>query len=340
MRRVMIVTNSLTGGGAERSMNLVGNELTKLGWQVALIPINAGDPDLVTPTCEIFPLNRQWRGSFIGTLRAVTNFNRIVSSWKPDIVVLNCDLPELFGALLLRKKRLVVVEHSSLAWATRPLSGKVIRKILRMRRAVWIAVSSKLKIWPKGDSPREVIQNPLMPLLKATARPPIRSHIKRLVFVGRLSPEKRPEQIIEISKRTDLPVEVIGDGILNNTLSEIASGAGLPVTFHGRMRDPWSLITSGDLLIVPSTSEGDGLVVVEAMREGVPLLLSDIPVFRRFDLPDRNYCKNVDDFVERVKEYKKNADSLVVPSEVSDPILQSRNPQVIGHVWEKFLESL
>jgi glycosyltransferase involved in cell wall biosynthesis len=254
MRRVMIVTNSLTGGGAERSMNLVGNELTKIGWQVALIPINSGDPDLVTPTCEIFPLNRQWRGSFIGTIRAVMNFNRIVGSWKPDIVVLNCDLPELFGALLLRKKRLVVVEHSSLAWATRPLFGKVIRKILRMRQAVWIAVSSKLNIWPKRDSPSDVIQNPLMPFLKATARPLVGSHIKRLVFVGRLSSEKQPEQIIEIGKRTDLPVEIIGDGILKNSLYEMANVAGLPVTFHGRLCDPWSLITSGDLLIVPSTS--------------------------------------------------------------------------------------
>jgi hypothetical protein len=47
------------------------------------------------------------------------------------------------------------------------------------------------------------------------------------------------------------------------------------------------------------------------MREGVPLLLSDIPDFRRFDLPNRNYCHSVDDFVERVKAYKKNADSLV-----------------------------
>jgi glycosyltransferase involved in cell wall biosynthesis len=340
MRRVMIVTNSLTGGGAERSMNLVSNELTKLGWQVALIPINAGDPDLIAPTCEIFPLNRQWRGSFIGTLRAVTNFNRIVSSWNPDIVVLNCDLPELFGALLLRKRRLVVVEHSSLAWATRPLFGKVIRKILRMRQAVWIAVSSNLKIWPNGASPRDVIQNPLMPFPKATTRPPISSHIKRLVFVGRLSPEKQPEKIIEIGKRTNLSVEVIGDGILRSSLSEIARGAGVAVTFHGRLSDPWFLITSGDLLIVPSTSEGDGLVVVEGMRERVPLLLSDIPDFRRFGLPDRNYCHSVGDFVERVNEYKKNADSLVAPPKVSDPILQSRTPDVVGRVWEKFLESL
>lgn len=321
-------------------MNLVGNELTKLGWPVALVPINAGDPDLVTPTCEVFPLNRQWRGSFIGTLNAIINFNQIVNSWKPDIVILNCDLPELFGALLFKKKILVVVEHSSLAWATRPLSGKVIRKILTMRQAAWIAVSSKLRIWPNGDSPREVIQNPLMPFTKATVRPLISSHIKRLVFIGRLTPEKQPEQIIEIGKRTDLPVEVIGDGFLKNSLNEKTNSEGLPVTFHGRMRDPWSFMTFGDLLIVPSASEGDGLVVVEGMREGVPLLLSDIPDFRRFDLPDRNYCQSVNDFVERVNEYKKNADSLVVPSKVSDPILQSRSLQVVGCVWAKFLESL
>lgn len=321
-------------------MNIVSSELAELGWQVALVPINASDPDLITPNCEIFPLNRQWQGSLIGTLKSLLDFNRIVSSWKPDILILNCDLPELFGALLVKKQLIVAVEHSSLAWATRPLFGKIIRMVLRKRQTVWIVVSSKLEIWPNGDHPKEVIQNPLVPFLRTTSLPPGSSSIKRLVFIGRITPQKQPEQIIEIGKRTALPVDIIGDGILKEALTELAAVEELPVTFHGQVRDPWSLITSGDLLIVPSAWEGDGLVVVEAMREGVPLLLSDISVFQRFALPDRNYCHSVEDFVERVKEYKESADSLVVSPEVSDPILQSRNPEVVGRIWDKFLNSL
>lgn len=340
MRRIMIVTNSLTGGGAERSMNLVGSELTKLGWPIALVPINAGDPDLVTPTCEVFALNRQWRGSPFGTLRAIIEFNQIAKSWKPDVVILNCDLPELFGALLFMRKALVVVEHSSLAWSTRPLPGKIIRKILKMRKAVWIAVSSNLRIWPDGQSPREVIQNPLLPSTKGAVHSLVKAPIRRLVFIGRLTPEKQPERIIEIGNRTALPVEVIGDGFLLNSLAEKAKSKDAHITFHGRMRDPWSFIAAGDLLVVPSVSEGDGLVVVEGMREGVPLLLSDIQDFRRFDLPEQSYCQSVDDFVERVNQFKEDIASLVIPSEISEPILKSRSPQVIGKAWARLLESI
>jgi glycosyltransferase involved in cell wall biosynthesis len=255
-------------------------------------------------------------------------------------VILNCDLPELFGALLLKKKTLVVVEHSSLAWSTRPSPGKAVRKILKMRGAIWVAVSPKLKIWPTGESPKEVIQNPLMPPVEKAAPSPSNSPVKRLVFIGRLTPEKQPERIIEIGKHTALPVEVIGDGFLLDSLKKKANSEALPVTFHGRMRNPWSFLTVGDLLLVPSSSEGDGLVVVEGMREGVPLLLSDILDFRRFELPARNYCRSVNDFVERINEYKADVQALVVPSEISEPILQSRSPQVVGNTWVKFLESL
>ena len=92
MWRVMIVTNSLSGGGAERSMNLLANELTKRGWPVSLVPINSGKPDQVVPVCSVFPLNRIWNGSFLNTVVAFWNFNKVVNSWKPDIIVLNCDL--------------------------------------------------------------------------------------------------------------------------------------------------------------------------------------------------------------------------------------------------------
>ena len=36
----MVVTNSLAGGGAERSMNLLVNELASRGMALSLVPIN------------------------------------------------------------------------------------------------------------------------------------------------------------------------------------------------------------------------------------------------------------------------------------------------------------
>ena len=51
MKAVAIVTNSLSGGGAERAMNLLADNLGKFeNFNVMLIPINAGPPDLIQPS--------------------------------------------------------------------------------------------------------------------------------------------------------------------------------------------------------------------------------------------------------------------------------------------------
>ena len=99
----MLVTNSLTGGGAERAMNLLSIELLNRGWSTALVPINAGGQDQVIPLCDVFPLERPWNGSLASTFKSVIKFNQVVRSWRPDVVILNCDLPELLGALLFVK---------------------------------------------------------------------------------------------------------------------------------------------------------------------------------------------------------------------------------------------
>jgi glycosyltransferase-like protein len=45
---------------------------------------------------------------------------------------------------------------------------------------------------------------------------------------------------------------------------------------------------AADVLAFPSTKEGWGLVVLEAMGAGLPVVTSDLPVFREYLLPDRD----------------------------------------------------
>ena len=339
MKRVMIVSNSLSGGGAERSMNLLCNELTKRGWNVALVPINEGDTDLVVPNCEIFHLHRQWRSGPLDTLLAIYRFNKIVSLWRPDKIILNCELPELFGALLLSHESLVIVEHSSIAWMNRAILGKVVRRILTLRGGIWVAVSSHLKIWPTNKSPAVVIQNPLASESLVENKTAPTEILKRILFVGRLSPEKRPDFLLEIGEDIGVPIVMMGDGVEKETLQSEIDRRGLDITLCGQILDPWSLVKAGDLLIAPSASEGDGLVVVEGMQIGIPMILSDIPSFQRFGLPNGNYCGSAKDFIDRIEEYRNNLSFLVVPKEISKPILSLRSTKTVGDSWENLLET-
>jgi glycosyltransferase involved in cell wall biosynthesis len=337
MKRVMIVTNALTGGGAERSMNLICNELTSRGWPVALIPINASLLDQVVLKCEVFPLNRKWKDGIKGTAAALSMFNQIVKSWQPDTIVLNCDLPELFGSLLFGKKQLVAIEHSSHPWNQRPLLGKIVRRLLKLRNVNWIVVSNHLKIWPTYDEPYGVLQNPLTQVSEIR-KEENENAIKRLVYIGRLSIEKRPEIALKISQATSKGLAIIGDGILRSDLEELALKDSLNAVFLGHLVNPWLEVRPGDLLVVPSAYEGDGLIVLEGLQREVPMLLADIPDFRRFRFADRNYCSSVDEFVVRIINFNQNLQGLKIPFHISQPLLLERDLRVVGTAWESILE--
>ena len=343
MKRVMIVTNSLTGGGAERAMNLACNELTQRGWPVSLVPINSGPPDQVIPACEVFPLERQWRGSMIGTLTAMWRFRRIVNNWEPDVIVLNCDLPELFGATLFSRRCLVVVEHADRPWKTRIMFGRIIRRLLQLRHSKWAAVSSHFPIWPNSLTPDTVLPNSILmsrPTVNATTELTRTKEVKRLIFIGRLAPQKRPDWLLTIGEKTGLPLEIIGEGSMREAMEKAVTDGDLNINFRGRIRDPWGASKDGDLLIVPSEYEGDGLVVIEGMQKGLPMLIADIPDFRRFGLPEANYCKSVEDFIHSIDRFGANISDLLVPNNLSTQILSARSPEAVGDKWEEFLNSI
>jgi len=334
----MIVTNSLSGGGAERSMNLLSNELTKRGWPVSLVPINSSIADQVVAVSEVFSLDRKWNSSFVNTIIALWKFNKVVSIWQPDVIVLNCDLPELFGALLPGKHNLVALEHASQPWKQRKLFGKLVRKILSFRKITWAAVSTHLTIWPSKEKPTTVLQNSVLRPIEHKLRV-TDSEIKRLAFIGRLSQEKRPDLALEIAKLTKLELIVIGDGLMKEELESKALHESINATFLGWVKDPWSEILAGDLLIVTSSFEGDGLIVIEGLAHRVPILLAGISDLRRFNFPEKHYCNTLDGFVSRVAEFENRLGELIVESDVTKVILEERLISKVGDEWIKFLET-
>lgn len=339
----MILTNSLTGGGAERSMNLVCNELAKRGWPIALVPINAGPNDEVIPTCEVFPLERKWQGTLANTASAIWRLNKEVKVWNPDVIVLNCDLPELFGALLLSHRQLIAVEHINRPWITRLTLGRIVRQILKFRKVKWVAVSAHLSIWPTGEIPDSVVLNSISTAsiqVHSKSNPTRSNEIRRLFFVGRLAPQKRPDWLLEIGKQTNLPMEVIGEGLMRSSLEDRARQFEVKANFRGQITQVWEQVVDGDLLIVPSEYEGDGLVVIEGIQKGLPMLLADIPDFRRFGLPDKNYCKDVNDFTKRIDSFRTNQVELLVPEDISRKILASRSMMAVGNMWEDYINSI
>ncbi len=339
MASLLFVTNSLTGGGAERSTNLIANELFFRGHKVGVVPINSGPEDLVVLACSIFSVNRTWQSGPKETLRALRRFLKIIKQFQPDFIILNCDIPELFGLFVKGNHQIIVVEHSNKPWMNRPKLGRLVRKTYKFRNVLWISVRDSLKIWPDGLPPHKSITNPILDVKRIDAATNAEiNYLKRLVFVGRLSVEKGIQNFLEIAKETKVSSIVIGDGPLRSNLIKEYQDL-MEVAFMGQTKNPWDELTQNDLLIIPSLHEGDGLVVVEALSAGVPMLVSDIPEFRRFGLPERNYCRDTNQFIATIGSNKDNLADLIVPNEIVAPILSTRSIHSIADSWEIFLQT-
>jgi glycosyltransferase involved in cell wall biosynthesis len=338
MKRIVIVTNSLTGGGAERAMNLISNALSQDGHHVTLLAINKSAFDLIRNECSVITLDRENNSGMIGTALALRAFVKSVMRIKPDVYFINCDLPELFACFLPFKSNIVVIEHANPAWSTRKNFGKIVRQILRFRDVTFVAVSSHLRIWPTNFAPEWILPNIIPISQRVNFISERHSQIQRLVFIGRLARvQKRPDWILDIAKIAMLPTKFIGSGAELDSLKIKAGELEVDAEFSGHILDPWKELSDGDLLIVPSSFEGDGLVILEAISNRIPFLVSDISDFRRFHLQEEVYCKNIEDFVDRISLYSNRLDELIVPIDVAARILDSRDIHKVLEKWNSLL---
>ncbi|MFY0606020.1 MAG: glycosyltransferase family 4 protein [Cyclobacteriaceae bacterium] len=104
---------------------------------------------------------------------------------------------------------------------------------------------------------------------------------KNIAFIGRLTSQKSPGKLIDIardmsSKGNDFQYMVIGDGYLMDELKGSLSGSPIAnrFTFTGFL-DRTELLkkmSQIDLLVMPSASEPFGLVALEAILKGIPVV--------------------------------------------------------------------
>lgn len=102
------------------------------------------------------------------------------------------------------------------------------------------------------------------------------TEVKKFLYVGRLSSEKNIEQIIKFFNKTpELELNIVGYGPLEKTLKKLAINNN--ISFLGKINnDKLSKVyQDNDVFILPSKSEPWGLVVEEALYNGLPVILSD-----------------------------------------------------------------
>ncbi len=120
-----------------------------------------------------------------------------------------------------------------------------------------------------------------------------------LVFLGRLEHRKGADVVVRAflalaAERPGLRLRVLGDGPLAPLLRSLVAGApggvGERIELAGRV-DPGdlpTLLAEGDVALLPARGgESFGIVLLEAMAAGLPVVATDIPGYRTVARPDR-----------------------------------------------------
>ncbi len=115
-----------------------------------------------------------------------------------------------------------------------------------------------------------------------------------MVTVSRLVPGKGHHDLPGVlaaarSGGRDVRLLLVGDGELRPRLEAEFASAGLTdaVVLAGNRSDVPDVLAASDLFLFPSYSEGFGMVALEAMASGLPVVAYDLPPFHEFLDPGR-----------------------------------------------------
>jgi len=329
---VVIISNSVGGGGAENAMREVFYALS-VEFQCYLIALNR-DETAFNAKDNIIVLNRKWGGGILNTFSTLIALNRSLKEMNPAILIVNCELAELLVAFSRPiHARIICVEHTTKPWTGRKLLGFCARKVLYFKRAEWVTVSSNTAFVWQGAKNAKHIPN-------AVPVPKLGNPIRKMnsIYIGRLNVGKRPDWALSASSKAEVNLQIFGAGPLLDGLLDMKLKLNANATFHGYVEDCWKLISKNDVLLMPSSFEGDGLVIVEAILAGMRILLADNLDLRRFELPEECYCSDEEEMTKKLIEIKRGEESKFRASDdTRNRLMKSRSPEFVSDKWIKYL---
>lgn len=299
-RLIALVMQHFSGGGIERVMINLCNEMCRIGQPVELVVVRGDGPmrdRVADPSC-IVDLGCS---KTMYSLGAMTRYMRrrkpaAVLSAMPHVNVVTV----LASKLARSQARVFVSEHSDVAH----------------ERQVWlrpVKVASYLSPWiypwatgivtvSHGVGEKLIplckleksdvfcIYNPIVSdqLLESSKQPPQHPWLREadvpvVVAMGRLEPQKAFDSLIQAFAiaRAKRPMKLIifGEGSLRGELETMVSTLELQadVSLPGFTDNPFAELASASLFVLSSRWEGFGNVIVEAMACGVPVVSTNCP---------------------------------------------------------------
>ena len=310
-KRVMFVIHSMHGGGSERQMSYLANEIASRA-QTSLVTLDETGNDAypLNPRIERFGLKLAsnqggfFRGA-IANMRRISSLRTRIRSWNPDVVVSFCGSTNILTLLACpRKIPVLISERSDPRRQTLGRSWELMRARAYPRCQMcvtqttevsdyltsqnWVA-ASKIVVIPSAIRAPELSLESL-DRQRDFLRP------KTLIFVGRLSKEKRIDRLLKAwaslkEHHIEWQLRIVGDGSERKALQQLAAELNVEKSVHWALwsDDVWSALSSSHAYCLVSDYEGFPQSMLEAMASGLPVAVLDCsPAIRQTITHDVN----------------------------------------------------
>jgi len=195
------------------------------------------------------------------------------------LIVGGWDYPEYWISVIFsaKKKNGVVVESSVHESKTAGIKGLLKQIFFSRISSALVSGISHEKLVKSLHFKGEIIKTKGVGIFNIVPQPvyQARNEVTNFIFVGRLSEEKNLVFLIKAFNRLpNLKLNIIGYGPQEKMLK---SRANSNIIFHGAIanKDLPKYYQANDVFILPSTSETWGLVVEEALNNGLPVIVSN-----------------------------------------------------------------
>lgn len=310
MKIVYVVESLVLRGGVERILSEKANYLAdKCGYDVHIVvctqhPDQPNAFDLsatIKQTYLCIPLYLQYRYKYpmrIWIKKQINNalrksLTKCIQSLNPDILIgmghfkanmicnINCrakKIIECHEARFFTQSGMANHQNTISKLFTRFYRTIYFRAIEKRADAVVTLTEGDKLLWNKAKR-IEVIPNfSNMQVSQISS-----CHSKRIIAVGRLSWEKGYDRLIDIwelvsTKYPEWQLDIFGEGELKNYLNHKITRKHLKnITIHPTTNNISSELSKSSICVMTSYYEGFALVLLEALKHGVPCIAYDCP---------------------------------------------------------------
>lgn len=285
-------------GGISSYTYLLAKELKTRGDEVYVLTYthekigNIGDiPVFTAPTLNIKGL----RG-FLFSISATFKLINIIRKYKIDLIHAHYIMPpgliSVFCGMLLKVRTAITIHGSDIfVLARKPLLKSLIKFTLKKADYVFVVSDSLknevLKLGIEGmEDKLSVTYNTVdikrfNPYKMTNFKEEMKIDSERsvILFVGNLVWQKGVEFLIRAKEflNEDAVIVIVGDGPLFQELKGIVEFEDIDgIIFTGARDDVDNIMPAADLVVLPSVSESFGIVILEAMASGKPVVATNV----------------------------------------------------------------